>query len=125
VSGSRTLALGMEVPVTLIGTDSVHGFIDFEYVGEDHGAKQARRNRKRAAARALTNRIGDAFDAVVTGVSHHATWIRTTPDDIEGRLVRGMAGLAVGDEVGVVLLTADAQRGFIDFARADAVVPVD
>jgi exoribonuclease II len=124
VSGSRTLAIGMEVPVTLIGTDSVHGFIDFEYVGEDHGAKQARRERKRAAARELTNRIGDAFDAVVTGVSHHATWIRTTPHDIEGRLVRGTAGLTVGDEVGVVLLTADAQRGFIDFARADAVVPV-
>jgi VacB/RNase II family 3'-5' exoribonuclease len=31
VRGFRTLERGMKVPVRLIGTDSVHGFIDFEY----------------------------------------------------------------------------------------------
>jgi exoribonuclease-2 len=114
----------MTVPVRLLRTDSVHGFIDFEHVAADVERKDARRDRKRAAARALVHRIGDTFDAVVTGVSRKATWIETTPDGIEGRLVRGTAGLEKDDRVRVVLLVADARRGYIDFAREDTVVPV-
>jgi hypothetical protein len=125
VRGFKHLAKGMKVPVKLVGTDSVHGFIDFEYIGDDYDAKEARRGRKRAAAKTLMNRIGDTFDAVVTGVTARATWIIATPGDIEGRLVRGRSGLKVGDEMRVVLLIADARRGFIDFAREDAVVPAD
>jgi exoribonuclease R len=121
VSGYKGLTNGMEVPVQLIATDSVHGFIDFEYTGRDYAAKQARRERKRAAALTLASRIGDTFDAVVTGASAHATWIAVEPGGIEARLVRGRAGLAVGEEIRVVLLVADARRGFIDFAREDAV----
>ena len=124
VRGFKHLAEGMKVPVKLIGTDSVHGFIDFEYVADGYHAKEARRMRKRNAAHTLSRHIGDTFDAVVTGVSPHATWIAVKPGDIEARLVRGMTGLEVGDEVRVVLLVADARRGFIDFAREDAVVPV-
>jgi hypothetical protein len=45
------------------------------------------------------------------------------PGDIEGRLVRGRRGLSVGDETGVVLLSVDPERGFIDFAREDTVLP--
>ncbi|HSJ09972.1 MAG TPA: RNB domain-containing ribonuclease, partial [Longimicrobiales bacterium] len=66
VSGFKSLEKGMTVPVKLVGTDSVHGFIDFEYIGADHGERVARRDRKRAAALALRDRIGDTFDAVVT-----------------------------------------------------------
>ena len=55
-------------------------------------------------------------------MSQKATWIRLADDEIEGRLVRGRKGLKPGDEVSVVLLTADPVRGFIDFAREDAVV---
>ncbi|HSJ31459.1 MAG TPA: RNB domain-containing ribonuclease [Longimicrobiales bacterium] len=124
IRGLEGLATGMTVPVRLVKTDSVHGFIDFEYVTADVGRKDARRDRKRAAARTLAHRIGDTFDAVVTGVSRKATWIETTPEGIEGRLVRGTAGLQKGDRVRVVLLVADARRGYIDFAREDAVVPV-
>jgi exoribonuclease-2 len=115
----------MKVPVKLIGTDSVHGFIDFEYVADDHDAKESRRQRKRADAHTLRNRIGDTFDAAVSGVSARATWIVVNPGGIEARLVRGRAGLKVGDEIRVVLLVADARRGFIDFAREDAVVPAN
>jgi exoribonuclease R len=125
VRGFKHLAKGMKVPVKLIGTDSVHGFIDFEYIAEDYDTKEARRNRKRAAARTLMNRIGDTFDAVVSGISANATWIVVNPGKIEARLVRGRAGLKAGDEIRVVLLVADARRAFIDFARDDAVVPVD
>jgi exoribonuclease-2 len=35
----------------------------------------------------------------------------------EGRLVKGFAGLDVGDAVRVQLLRTDVPRGFIDFGR--------
>jgi RNase II-type exonuclease C-terminal S1 domain len=37
---------------------------------------------------------------------------------VEGKLVRGFAGLDVGDRVQVALLHTDVEQGFIDFARA-------
>ena len=125
VRGYKPLSVGMKVPVKLVDTDSVHGFIDFEYSAGVDAAKNERLAHKRAAAIALLERVGDRFRAVVTGSSQKATWIKTVPEGIEGRLVRGRRGLGVGDEVGVVLLAADPRRGFIDFAREDAVVPTE
>ena len=58
---------------------------------------------------------------MVSGTSQKATWILLADPEVEGRLVRGRRGLKPGDTVGVVLLTADPARGFIDFAREDAV----
>jgi hypothetical protein len=117
VRGFKTLAVGMKVPVTLIDADTVHGFIDFEYVAGIPPEKEERLARKRAAALTLRDRVGESFRAVVSGTSSRATWIRLSESGVEGRLVRGRRGLAAGDEVGVVLLTADPVRGFIDFAR--------
>jgi len=37
---------------------------------------------------------------------------------VEGRVVQGENGLDVGDRVRVKLVHTDAERGFIDFARA-------
>jgi hypothetical protein len=119
VRGHKSLTVGMTVPVTLIATDSVHGFIDFEYTGGVDVAKDERLARKRAAAAVLEHRVGQSFDAVVTGTSKKATWIVVEPDKIEGRLVRGRRGLAVGAKVRVVLLFADPVRGFIDFAAEE------
>lgn len=119
VRGFKTLTVGMTVPVKLIETDSVHGFIDFEYVAGVAPEKQQRLERKRAAALALRDRVGQSFRAVVSGTSQKATWIRLESDGTEGRLVRGRKGLAPGEEIGVLLLRADADRGFIDFARED------
>ncbi|MCY7378966.1 MAG: RNB domain-containing ribonuclease [Gemmatimonadaceae bacterium] len=123
VRGYKTLTVGMRVPVTLVRTDSVHGFIDFEFASGVDRVKDERLERKRAAAAGLQDNIGDVFDAVVSGTSRKATWIVLTPGNIEGRLVRGRKGLHVGDPVRVVLLTADAARGFIDVAREDAAIP--
>lgn len=120
VRGFKTLTVGMTVPVTLVDTDSVHGFIDFEYVAGVGPEQRARLARKRAAALVLAGRTGEHFRAEVTGTSAKATWIRIAEGDVEGRLVRGRGGLAVGDTVDVVLLHADRVRGFIDFARDDA-----
>jgi len=36
--------------------------------------------------------------------------------------VRGRRGLRVGDETGVVLLSVDPTRGFIDFAREETLL---
>lgn len=115
VRGYKLLRVGMRVAVRLVATDSVHGFIDFEYTPGISAGKEERAQRKRAAARRLQDSIGAAFTAVVTGTTAKATWIRTR-EGIEGRLVRGRAGLREGDEIAVILLVADATRGFIDFA---------
>jgi len=109
--------------VKLVNTDSVHGFIDFEYTAGVDPSKEERLIRKRAAAMELRDRIGETFRALVSGTSKKATWLTIVPGDIEGRLVRGRRGLSVGDETGVVLLSADPVRGFIDFAREDTVLP--
>lgn len=123
VRGYKGLAPGMKVTAKLLDTDSVHGFIDFEFTKGIEAGTQERLARKRAAALSLQDRIGENVRALVTGTSRKTTWIKTVPEGIEGRLVRGLRGLAVGDEIGVVLLAADPVRGFIDFAREDAVVP--
>jgi exoribonuclease-2 len=123
VRGYKPLTVGMKVRVKLVNTDSVHGFIDFEYTQGVEPDKVDRQGRKRAAALALRDRVGETFHAVVSGLSKKATWIRIDPDGIEGRLVRGRRGLSVGDKVAVVLLAADPVRGFIDFAREDTVLP--
>jgi exoribonuclease-2 len=124
VRGYKSLSVGMKIPVKLVNTDSVHGFIDFEFTQGVEPAKDERRARKRAAALSLRDRVGETFRAVVSGTSRKATWLRIEPGAIEGRLVRGRRGLSVGDETDVVLLAVDPARGFIDFAREDTVLPV-
>ena len=73
--------------------------------------------RKSAAALLLSGRIGESFDAIVTGASEKGTWVRVFRPPVEGRLERGFKGLDVGDRVRVKLLYTDVERGFIDFAR--------
>ena len=85
---------------------------------EDNAAKVERQVRKAAAALLLAPRIGQRFDAIVTGVSAKGTWVRISKPIAEGRVVRGHAGLDVGDKTQVELLGVDAARGFIDFGRA-------
>jgi exoribonuclease-2 len=85
---------------------------------EDEANKVERLVRKAAAALLLESRIGSEFDAIVSGASPKGTWVRLLDPPVEGRLERGFEGLDVGDRVRVRLISTDAQRGFIDFARA-------
>jgi exoribonuclease-2 len=84
---------------------------------EDNAAKVERQLRKSAAALLLSSRIGQRFDAIVTGASAKGTWVRISTPAAEGKLVKGVEGVDVGDRVRVALLDTDVERGFIDFER--------
>ncbi len=85
---------------------------------EDAAKKVERDMAKRLAAIAMQRRIGEVFDAIVTGVTDHGTFVRIFQPHIEGLLAQGAQGLDVGDKLRVKLIRTDVQRGFIDFARA-------
>ncbi|HMK87609.1 MAG TPA: RNB domain-containing ribonuclease [Steroidobacteraceae bacterium] len=82
---------------------------------EDNAAKVERRLAKSAAALLLAGRIGEPFDAIVTGAADKGTWARISSPTVEGRIVTGFEGLEVGDHVRVKLIHTDVERGFIDF----------
>jgi len=82
---------------------------------EDAARKVEREMQKRIAAVVLHPRIGQSFQAIVTGATDHGTFVRTLDPHVEGMVVRGGKGLDVGDRVTVKLVSTDPQRGFIDF----------
>jgi len=84
---------------------------------EDAARKVERAMGKRIAAINMSSRIGQVFDAIVTGVTEHGTFVRVLNPHVEGLLVQGQ-GIDVGDKLRVKLISADPQRGYIDFARA-------
>lgn len=84
---------------------------------EDDANKVERQVRKSAAALLLEPRIGQRFDAVVTGASEKGTWARIFRPPAEGKVVHGFDGLEVGDKLSVKLISTDFERGFIDFVR--------
>jgi exoribonuclease-2 len=84
---------------------------------EDDANKVERLVRKSAFALMLEARIGESFDAIVTGAAPKGTWVRIDGQPVEGQLVEGFAGLDVGDRLRVKLIRTDAEKGFIDFRR--------
>jgi len=82
---------------------------------EDAENKVERTVRKTAAAVLLSDRIGQVFDAIVTGANEKGTFVRTLHPPAEGMVVRNHAGFDVGDKVKVKLVGADPWKGFIDF----------
>ena len=86
---------------------------------EDAARKVERQVEKSAAAMVLESRIGERFDAIVTGAALKGTWVRLLHPPIEGRLMHGFEGIDVGDRIRVQLIRTDAERGFIDFKRVE------
>jgi VacB/RNase II family 3'-5' exoribonuclease len=84
---------------------------------ENAAKKVEREMSKRLAATAMEKHIGELFDAIVTGVTPHGTFVRILQPRVEGLLAQGQQGLDVGDKVRVKLIRTDVQRGFIDFSR--------
>ncbi len=84
---------------------------------EDAAKKVERQVGKSAAAMLLESRIGEQFDAFVTGASDKGTWVRILHPPIEGRLESGFEGVDVGHRLRVQLIRTDVERGYIDFRR--------
>ena len=84
---------------------------------EDAANKVERRVRKSAAALFLSARIGETFEALVTGAGDSGTWVRALQPPVEGKLVEGAHGLDVGDRLRVKLVSVNVEQGFIDFVR--------
>jgi len=83
----------------------------------DAARKVEREMSKRLAAIAMSHRVGETFDAIITGVTPKGTFVRVMQPHIEGLLAQGAQGLHVGDKLRAKLVRTDVQHGFIDFAK--------
>ena len=84
---------------------------------EDAAQKVERSVRKSEAALYLQNMVGKHFDAVVTGATDRAMWVRIFSPPAEGMLVGAGTHLDVGQKLRVKLLETNVERGFIDFEQ--------
>ena len=84
---------------------------------EDAAKKVERQVTKSAGAILLQSRIGQQFDAFVTGASDKGTWVRVLHPPVEGRLVSGVEGVDVGQRLRVQLVHTNVEQGFIDFKK--------
>jgi VacB/RNase II family 3'-5' exoribonuclease len=86
-------------------------------IEEDAANKVERQVNKSAAALLFQSRIGEQFEAIVTGASVKGTWVRLLKIPVEGKLVEGYKGADVGDRLHVQLVSVEVEQGFIDFKR--------
>ena len=107
----------------LTNSEAPYGVNELEYLAahctrqEDAARKVERRVRKSEAALLLGSMIGDRFDGIVTGHSEKGTWVRIFTPPAEGRLMKMIGKIKVGQEITIRLVLADVERGFIDFER--------
>jgi VacB/RNase II family 3'-5' exoribonuclease len=84
----------------------------------DKAAKKVERfMRKAAAAVLLSDKIGQSFDAIVTGASEKGIYVRIFTPPAEGRVMRGEERLVVGEKLRVRLIGLNPYQGFIDFEK--------
>lgn len=82
---------------------------------ENAANKVERQVEKSADAILLENRIGEQFDAIITGAADKGTWVRLISLPVEGKLMKIMNHPDVGDRIKVQLIGVDVDKGFIDF----------
>ncbi|HEX9961926.1 MAG TPA: RNB domain-containing ribonuclease [Pyrinomonadaceae bacterium] len=110
------------VKATLAGEVSPYTFEELSRIAEHCNERESaarkveRRMRKTIAASVMATRLGETFEAIVTGINAGGTFARITNPPVDGRIVRGEAGLQVGEKVSVRLIKTEPERGFIDFA---------
>jgi exoribonuclease-2 len=80
--------------------------------------KVERQVTKSAAALLLESRIGEQFEAIVTGAADKGTWVRLLSVPVEGKLVQGFEGMDVGHRLRVKLKAVNVEQGFIDFIKS-------
>jgi ribonuclease R len=111
----RLLKAGIEGRAAPYNYAELIGLAEHFTEAEDAANKVERQVGKSAAALLLEARIGEQFDAIVTGASSKGTWVRLLSVPVEGKLVQGFRGLDVGDRVRVQLIETNVERGYIDF----------
>ena len=101
--------------------DTPYNKSELNYIAEwcterDQAAKKVERfMRKVAGAMLLRDRIGETFDAIVTGVSDKGTYVRLEMPPVEGRVMRREQGMDIGEKVRVRLMRLEIEKGYIDF----------
>lgn len=81
---------------------------------EGNASKVERQMEKSMAALLLQDRIGETFEAIVSGANEKGTWVRILKPPVEGFLQK--AGNArVGQQIDVQLVSTNVEKGFIDF----------
>ena len=100
-------------------TDEELGMVAQHLNERDSAARKVERSmQKRVAAVALSGRVGQQFEGVITGANDKGTFIRVFRPPVEGKIVRGADGLDVGDTTTVTLVSTDPVHAYIDFARS-------
>jgi exoribonuclease-2 len=82
---------------------------------EDDANKVERLVKKCAAATMLASRVGQQFEAVVSGVSADGAWVRLQHPPVDGKLLGPAGRVDVGQRVRVRLVSVNPEKGFIDF----------
>jgi exoribonuclease II len=77
-------------------------------------SKAERMAEKMVTATMLENRVGDRFDAVVTGTNGKKKWCRIGNPPVEGSLFTNDQ-VKVGDKLSVKLSKVNVEKGWIDF----------
>jgi VacB/RNase II family 3'-5' exoribonuclease len=113
----RLLKAAIEGSPAPYSIDELEVLADHCTAAEDAANKVERQVTKSAAAMLLESRIGEQFDAIVTGSSPKGTWARLLYPPIEGRLVHVYGSIDVGHRIRVQLIHVDVDRGFIDFKK--------
>lgn len=96
--------------------EELHALANHCTAQEDAARKVERQLRKSEAALLLHSRVGQRFDALVTGSSDTGAWVRTFEPPVEGRMTGDLPALEVGQVLRVRLVSTSVERGFIDFA---------
>ena len=84
---------------------------------ESAARKVERQMRKVVAASVMKPRVGEIFQAIVTGITPSGTFARILNPPVDGRIIRGEENLQVGEKINVRLGGVNVEKGFIDFAR--------
>lgn len=115
------LIVQRQVKATIAAENAPYDFDELRQIAahcnerESAAKKVERKMRKIIAAVAMSSRVGEIFEAIVTGNTPSGTFARILRPPVDGRIVRNEEDLQVGEKIRVKLLKTDPQRGFIDF----------
>ena len=107
----------------MAGSPVPYGIVELEVLAthctaaEDVAQKVERQVAKSAAAILLESRIGEKFDAIITGASEKGTWVRLLHPPVEGKLMGDFTDESVGQRVRVKLVRTNMEQGYIDFKK--------